>query len=103
MDIQATLATATPSLEFTAPSDEYGRQGTFSIVVAGLTAGQSVAMARLLPAASDANGGAALAEGWAATGDVFDEDGEYGMRSMGQGKVRLMLTGAGPVRVRVWR
>lgn len=103
MDIQAILSTSTPSLEFSAPTDEYGRDGTFSIVIAGLTSGQSVAMGRYLPAAADANGGAALTEGWASTGDVFDEDGEFGMRSMGQGKVRLVLTGAGPVRVRVWR
>lgn len=103
MDIQAILATATPLVEFTAPTDEYGRQGTFSIILAGLTAGQSIALARLLPAAPDENGGSALTEGWASTGDVFEEDGEYSMRSMAQGKMRLMLTGAGPVRVRIWR
>lgn len=103
MDIQATLTTATPSIEFIAPTDEYGRQGTFSIVVAGLSAGQSVALARHLPASTDENGGDALVEGWASTGDTFSQDGEFSMRSMGQGKMRLVLTGAGPVRVRVWR
>ena len=46
MDIQAILATATPTLDFVAPTDEYGRQGTFSILIAGLPAGQSVALAR---------------------------------------------------------
>ena len=103
MDIQAILATATPTLDFVAPTDEYGRQGTFSILIAGLPAGQSVALARHMPASSDENGGENLVEGWASTGDVFDENGEFGMRSMGQGRMRLTLDGAGPVRVRVWR
>ena len=103
MDIQATLAAATPIVEFTAPTDEYGRQGTFSIVIAGLPTSQSVALARYLPAASDENGGDDLAESWVSTGDTFDEDGEFSMRSMGQGKMRLALTGDGPVRIRVWR
>lgn len=103
MDIQATLATAAPLVEFTAPTDEYGRQGTFSILIAGLPAGQSVALARYMPASPDENGGDDLVEGWASTGDTFSQDGEFSMRSMGQGKMRLTLTGAGPVRVRVWR
>lgn len=102
MDIQAILSTTTPTLEFTAPSEEYGRQGTFSISLSGMS-GMTVAMSRLLPAAADANGGAALSEAWVTTGDEFSRDAEYGMRSMSSGRLRLTLTGAGPVRVRVWR
>lgn len=103
MDIQAVLTTSSPTIEFTAPTDEYGRDGTFSVVVFGLDSGDSISMSRLLPAAADANGGAALAEAWADTGDLFDENGEFGMRSMGCGRVRLTLSGSGSVRVRIWR
>lgn len=102
MDIQAILDTAAPTLEFTAPTDEYGRQGTFSILLSGMS-GMTIALTRHLPAANDANDGVSLSEVWAATGDEFSQDAEYSMRSMGEGKLRLTLTGAGPVRVRVWR
>ena len=102
MDIQFVLTTANPVVEFVAPGEEYGRNGVFALVLSGASATNTVAVDRYVPADVCVLTGATLAEAWIPTGDVYEETGEYGLRSMGQGRMRLLLTGAGPVRGRLW-